>query len=112
MRTGADLGKTYLPSSLEAFQIVKGIGHRLIGQDGPILFQQSMTGLGVLGLGDRVPNVGFLHPIERDDDAVDLGQRLPSVSFRRARGELDFLHRATIHERCRHRQRRRRQRHH
>lgn len=83
--------QTYIPHPLESFQINKRTRDRLVGQAALVLPQQPVARLRVLALLDTVPQVSLLQGVESDDDAVDFGEGLVKVTFRRRVGELDFL---------------------
>jgi hypothetical protein len=82
---------SHLPLQLERLQITKGGIDGVVGEIAFVLSQQPITRLGVLAFFDGVAQVCFLQRIERDDDAVDLCQRLMQVSFCGSVGKLDFL---------------------
>ncbi|KAL9107431.1 MAG: hypothetical protein Q9187_008428, partial [Circinaria calcarea] len=63
----------------------------LVAQGRLVLLQQPTTRLRVLGLGDRILDVGLFEPVERDDDAVDDGQGVVEIALGTVGGQLDFL---------------------
>jgi hypothetical protein len=87
---------TYLPRLVERVQIAKGTCNRLVGEVRLVLLQQPAACLGVVGLCDRVLQIRLFERVERDDDAVDLGQGVVQVSLGVGRGQLDFLRRASV----------------
>ena len=82
---------TYVPLALEGFQLPVLPCHALVAQDVVVLLQEPAAHVRVLGLRDRVLDVGFLEPIERDNDAVDFGEGVVEVPLGGREGELDFL---------------------
>ena len=82
---------TYIPLPLKSLEIHKGTGDVLIVQVRFVLLEQPVAEVGVLGLGDGVLDVGLLQPVERDDDAVDLRQRVLEIPLGCCFGKLDFL---------------------
>lgn len=90
-REAAQRAITYLPLFRKLVQSAKCLRDRLIGKIGLVLLHQAVACLGVVGFGDGVFEVGLFYGVERDDDAVDLGQRVVQVALGIGRGELDFL---------------------
>ncbi len=85
------MGKTYIPRSLESFQVHKFSGYCLVTEVRLVLLEQTAAELGVLGLRDRVFDVCLLEAIEGDYDAIDFGQRILKIFLGSSLGELDFL---------------------
>lgn len=83
--------RAYIPLQLEPLQIPKRRSDRVIRQITLVLPQQAVACLGVLGLLDRVAQVGLLQRIEGDDDAVYLRERFVQIAFCGIVGELHFL---------------------
>lgn len=90
-REAAQRAITYLPLFRKLIQSAKCLRDCLIGKIGLVLLHQPVACLGVVGFGDGVLQVGLLYGIERDDDAVDLGQRVVQVALCIGCRQFDFL---------------------
>ena len=72
---------THVPFPFESLKVNEGIRDRLITEIGCILLEQPVAQIRVLRFGKRVLVIGFFQPVERDDYAVDLCERVIQVAF-------------------------------
>lgn len=82
-----------MPLIRKLVQVAECARNRVVGEVRLVLLQQAVACLGIVGLGNRVLEVGLLNSVERSDDAVYLGQRVVQVPLGIRRGQLDFLRR-------------------
>ena len=81
----------YTPSRLEGIEIFEFRSHPLVAEIALVLLQQSRTQLRVLSIRYTVFVEGLLKPVERDDDAVDLSQRVEKIAIRSMGWELELF---------------------
>ena len=82
---------TYTPFPLEGLEIHKLLCDSLVAQAGLVLLQQPGANLRVFGFRQAVFDVGLFETVERDDYAVDFGNRVPQVALGGCGPEFDFL---------------------
>lgn len=82
---------TNIPGLLEGFQIHKFVLDGYIIENRTVLFEESITGLGVFILRHGILEIGLLEFIKRNDDAKDLCERFLEISLGARACKGDFL---------------------